>query len=55
MIAMRMRKTDFKMTLMAAALGTKFIVSRLRSCKQPPERSFLSAGCDDCSTIGLYR
>jgi ferredoxin-NADP reductase len=28
MIAMRMRKTDFKATLMAAALGTKFIVSR---------------------------
>ena len=28
MIAMRMRKTDFKTTLMAAALGTKFIVSR---------------------------
>ena len=27
-IAMRMRKTDFKTTLMAAALGTKFIVSR---------------------------
>ena len=24
MIAMRMRKTDFKTTLMAAALGTKF-------------------------------
>jgi ferredoxin-NADP reductase len=30
MIAMRMRKTDFKTTLMAAALGTKFIVSRPR-------------------------
>ena len=28
MIAMRMRKTDFKNALMAAALGTKFIVSR---------------------------
>jgi ferredoxin-NADP reductase len=28
MIAMRMRKTDFKTSLMAAALGTKFIVSR---------------------------
>jgi len=28
MIATRMRKTDFKTTLMAAALGTKFIVSR---------------------------
>jgi ferredoxin-NADP reductase len=28
MIAMRMRKTDFKNALMAAALGTKFVVSR---------------------------
>jgi ferredoxin-NADP reductase len=28
MIAMRMRKSDFKNALMAAALGTKFIVSR---------------------------
>jgi ferredoxin-NADP reductase len=28
MIAMRMRKTDFKNALMAAAFGTKFIVSR---------------------------
>jgi len=28
MIAMRMRKTDFKNALMTAALGTKFIVSR---------------------------
>jgi ferredoxin-NADP reductase len=28
MIAMRMRKTDFKNALMATALGTKFIVSR---------------------------
>jgi ferredoxin-NADP reductase len=28
MIAMRMRKTDFKNALMAAAVGTKFIVSR---------------------------
>jgi ferredoxin-NADP reductase len=28
MIAMRMRKTDFKNALMAAALGTKFMVSR---------------------------
>ena len=28
MIAMRMRKTDFKNALIAAALGTKFIVSR---------------------------
>ena len=30
MIAMRMRKTDFKTELMAAALGTKFVVSRPR-------------------------
>ncbi len=30
MIAMRMRKTDFKSELMAAALGTKFVVSRPR-------------------------
>jgi ferredoxin-NADP reductase len=30
MIAMRMRKTDFKAELMAAALGTKFVVSRPR-------------------------
>src|SRR5271167_24484 len=30
MIAMRMRETDFKTELMAAALGTKFIVSRPR-------------------------
>src|ERR1700676_4902878 len=30
MIAMRMRKTDFKCALKAAALGTKFIVSRPR-------------------------
>jgi ferredoxin-NADP reductase len=30
MIAMRMRKTAFKGALMAAALGTKFIVSRPR-------------------------
>ena len=28
MIAMRMRKTEFKQTLMTAAFGTKFIVSR---------------------------
>jgi ferredoxin-NADP reductase len=28
MIAMRMRKTDFKVALMTAALGTKFVVSR---------------------------
>jgi ferredoxin-NADP reductase len=28
MIAMRMRKTDFKNALLAAALGTKFVVSR---------------------------
>jgi len=28
MIAMRIRKTDFKNSMMAAALGTKFIVSR---------------------------
>lgn len=30
MIAMRMRETDFKTELMAAALGTKFVVSRPR-------------------------
>jgi ferredoxin-NADP reductase len=30
MIAMRMRKTDFKTELLAAALGTKFVVSRPR-------------------------
>jgi ferredoxin-NADP reductase len=32
MIAMRMRKTAFKSALKAAALGTKFVVSRPRGC-----------------------